>query len=324
MEMKKKLEALLPDVMNRLSACEGCPVHMSRERRGLTVAGQQAVIAVLENLIAVLFPGCHLHRGATVAYGQEAMATLEETAITLREQVRQAFEYQCTINSCKDDCHKCDARAVEAVASLIRELPSLLRILHKDIQAAYEGDPAARSTMEVVMSYPGVFAVTVHRIANCLYRLKVPLIPRMMTEYAHSKTGIDIHPGATIGEGFFIDHGTGVVIGETCEIGRNVKLYQGVTLGALSFYKDEDGHLVKGIKRHPNVEDDVVIYAGATILGGKTTIGKGTTIGGNVWLTHSVPAGSKVYNQQPSPLIRESDGSWKTSEGPWDNLGDGI
>ncbi len=324
MEMKKELDMILPDVMKGLSACEGCPIHFTGGRRGLTVAGQQAVIEVLDDLIATFFPGCHLRRATVGPYGAEAMASLEKTAMTLRDQVRQAFEYQCAINQCKEDCHKCDERAIRTVGELMRTLPELLRVLHKDVQAAYEGDPAARSTMEVVMSYPGVFAVTVHRIAHCLYRLEVPLIPRMMAEYAHSRTGIDIHPGATIGEGFFIDHGTGVVIGETCEIGRNVKLYQGVTLGALSFVKDEDGHLVKGIKRHPNVEDNVVIYAGATILGGKTTIGAGTVIGGNVWLTHTVPPGSKVYNQQPSPLIREVDGSWKTSEGPWNNTGDGI
>ena len=154
------------------------------------------------------------------------------------------------------------------------------------------------------MSYPGMLAITIHRIAHALYRQKVPLIPRVMSEYAHSRTGIDIHPGATIGPGFFIDHGTGVVIGETCRIGTRVKLYQGVTLGALSFAKEADGSLVKGIKRHPDVEDNVVIYAGATILGGDTVIGHDSEIGGNVWLIHSVPPGSKVYNQTPSPMIR--------------------
>jgi serine O-acetyltransferase len=159
--------------------------------------------------------------------------------------------------------------------------------------------------MEVVMAYPGLYAVTIHRLAHELYLLKVPIIPRIMSELAHSKTGIDIHPGAKIGERFFIDHGTGVVIGETCEIGKNVKLYQGVTLGALSFDKDPvTGALVKGVKRHPNVEDDVVIYAGATILGGNTVIGKGSEIGGNVWLRASVPPFSKVYNQQPAPTIK--------------------
>jgi serine O-acetyltransferase len=178
--------------------------------------------------------------------------------------------------------------------------------------------------MEVVMSYPGVYAVIVHRIAHLLYEEKVPLIPRIMSERAHSKTGIDIHPGARIGPGFFIDHGTGVVIGETCVIGCNVKLYQGVTLGALSFEKDEQGRPIKGVKRHPNVEDDVVIYAGATILGGTTTIGRGSVVGGNVWLTHSVPSGSKVYNRQPRPLVQQADGQWGVADGPWNDYGAGI
>ena len=156
------------------------------------------------------------------------------------------------------------------------------------------------------MAYPGLYAVTIHRLAHELYKLKVPIIPRIMSELAHSKTGIDIHPGATIGERFFIDHGTGVVVGETTVIGRNVKLYQGVTLGAKSFQKDpETGALVKGIKRHPNVEDNVVIYAGATILGGDTTIGHDSEIGGSVWLIESVPPNSRVYNKPPAPEIRE-------------------
>jgi serine O-acetyltransferase len=206
----------------------------------------------------------------------------------------------------------------------VKALPAILSILRKDFVAAYEGDPAAKSTLEVVMSYPGVYAVIVHRIAHCLYKSKVPLIPRVMSEHAHSKTGIDIHPGAAIGEGFFIDHGTGVVIGETCVIGKNVKIYQGVTLGAISFEKDAEGHLIKGIQRHPYVEDNVVIYAGATILGGATKIGANSEIGGNVWLTHSVPPGSKVYNQQPKPLIRAANGMWKTADGPWDDFGAGI
>ncbi len=198
-----------------------------------------------------------------------------------------------------------DRDAKEIVATFLERLPEIRRLVDTDIDAAYEGDPAATSRMEVVMSYPGLYATTVHRLAHELYRLKVPVIPRIMSELAHSKTGIDIHPGATIGERFFIDHGTGVVIGETCVIGRNVKLYQGVTLGALSFARDpETGALVKGVKRHPNVEDDVVIYAGATILGGETVIGKGSEIGGNVWLKDSVPPNSRVYNTPPAPVIK--------------------
>lgn len=198
-----------------------------------------------------------------------------------------------------------DANASEIVRQFIARLPEVRRLVETDVIAAYEGDPAATSRMEVVMAYPGLFATTVHRLAHELYLLKVPIIPRIMSELAHSKTGIDIHPGATIGERFFIDHGTGVVIGETCVIGRNVKLYQGVTLGALSFEKDPTtGALVKGVKRHPNVEDDVVIYAGATILGGNTTIGHGSEIGGNVWIKDSVPPLSRVYNKPPAPVIR--------------------
>ena len=192
------------------------------------------------------------------------------------------------------------------VAAFIARLPEVRRLVDSDVQAAYEGDPAATSPMEVVMAYPGLYAVAIHRLAHELYTLKVPIIPRIMSEIAHSKTGIDIHPGATIGEHFFIDHGTGVVIGETTVIGKNVKLYQGVTLGALSFDKDPvTGALVKGVKRHPNVEDNVVIYAGATILGGRTTIGHDSEIGGNVWLKDSVPPNSRVYNKPPAPEIRE-------------------
>ena len=197
-----------------------------------------------------------------------------------------------------------DVKAI--ISAFLARLPEVKRLVQTDVQAAYEGDPAATSPMEVVMAYPGLYAVSIHRLAHELYNLKVPIIPRIMSELAHSKTGIDIHPGATIGERFFIDHGTGVVIGETTVIGRNVKLYQGVTLGAKSFQKDpETGALVKGIKRHPNVEDNVVIYAGATILGGDTTIGHDSEIGGSVWLINSVPPNSRVYNKPPAPEIRE-------------------
>jgi len=192
-----------------------------------------------------------------------------------------------------------------AVVDFIAALPEVRRLVETDVSAAYDGDPAATSRMEVVMAYPGLYAVTVHRLAHVLYRLGVPIIPRVMSELAHSRTGIDIHPGATIGERFFIDHGTGVVIGETTVIGRNVRLYQGVTLGGLSFDKDpETGALVKGLKRHPNIEDNVVIYANATILGGDTTIGHDSEIGGNVWLRESIPPNSRVYNRPPAPSIK--------------------
>ena len=197
-----------------------------------------------------------------------------------------------------------DAAAHDAVEGFLGALPEVRRLVATDVDAAYDGDPAATSRMEVVMAYPGLYAVTVHRLAHVLYRLKVPIVPRIMSELAHSRTGIDIHPGATIGERFFIDHGTGVVIGETCTIGRNVRLYQGVTLGGLSFEKDSTGALVKGLKRHPDIEDNVVIYANATILGGETVIGHDSEIGGNVWLRESIPPNSRVYNRPPAPSIR--------------------
>ena len=185
-------------------------------------------------------------------------------------------------------------KAGEAVAAFLERLPDVMDLIAADVEAAYEGDPAATCLEEVVLAYPGVKAVFTYRIAHLLHGLGVPLIPRIMTEFAHNETGVDIHPGATIGREFFIDHGTGVVVGETTVIGDRVKLYQGVTLGALSFPRDVRGDLVRGTRRHPTLEDDVVVYAGATILGGGTVVGRGSVIGGNVWLTASVPPGSQV------------------------------
>ena len=188
-----------------------------------------------------------------------------------------------------------DDKSADAVTrSLIEALPELYRLLKTDLAAAYRGDPAARSVDEIILCYPAFFSIATYRLAHVLYLAGVPLLPRVMTEYAHRKTGIDIHPGAEIGESFFIDHGTGVVIGETCVIGSDVKIYQHVTLGAKSFDTDGDGMPVKGVKRHPDIGDRVVIYAGATILGGETHIGNDCVIGGSVWLTHSVEAGKMV------------------------------
>ena len=185
----------------------------------------------------------------------------------------------------------------------LRKLPNLRARLSIDVQAAHDGDPAATSIDEVIFAYPAIFAITIYRLAHELHLQGIPLLPRIMTEHAHSVTGIDIHPGATIGDGFFIDHGTGVVIGETTFIGNRVKLYQGVTLGALSFAMDAEGRMIRGKKRHPTIEDDVVIYAGATILGGTTIIGRGCVIGGNVWLTRSVPPYSRVLISEPELVI---------------------
>jgi serine O-acetyltransferase len=188
-----------------------------------------------------------------------------------------------------------DRKAEEILTWFMAQLGQLRKVLWTDIDAAYEGDPAAASYEEIIVSYPGVEAIAIQRMAHLLYEKDVPLIPRLMTEWAHTRTGIDIHPGARIGSHFFIDHGTGVVIGETCEIGAHVKLYHGVTLGARSFQRDEQGHIRKGGKRHPNVEDYVTIYPNSTVLGGETVVGARSTVGGNVFLTQSVPADSLVY-----------------------------
>ena len=245
------------------------------------------MIQLLDLLRSILYPN--------VFDAMEEAHSKEELEAAARRQLREILERIYREPPQYDD----------VIDTLFSKLPAIRDTLDTDVQAAYEGDPAATCREEVMLAYPAFEAISIFRIAHELYLMKVPMLPRMMTEYAHSLTGIDIHPGATIGPYFFIDHGTGVVIGETTVIGRNVKLYQGVTLGALSFPKDEStGMLMKGHKRHPNVEDNVVIYAGATILGGDTTIGHDSEIGGNVWLMDSIPPFSRVYNQTPFPRVK--------------------
>src|SRR5207253_2564621 len=197
-----------------------------------------------------------------------------------------------------------EALAQQKTVELLKRLPDLRLMLEKDVQAALEGDPAAKGYHEIIFCYPGLEAVTIYRIAHELLLLGVPLVPRMMTEHAHSKTGIDIHPGARIGSSFFIDHGTGVVIGETCDIGKHVRLYQGVTLGALSFPRDASGNIIRGMKRHPMLEDEVVVYANATILGGDTVIGHHAVIGSNVWITEGVAPSTVVSPEKPTRRIK--------------------
>jgi serine O-acetyltransferase len=223
-------------------------------------------------------------------------STLDRVQRSLREQIRRGLCFACE-NVGVEAVTECDARAESLTREFLSRLPEVRRILATDVQAAYEGDPAATCPDEAIFCYPGILAMTNHRLAHELHLLRVPLIPRIIAEHAHSITGIDIHPGATIGESFFIDHGTGVVIGETCTIGKRVRLYQGVTLGAKSFPLDKDGNPIKGIKRHPDVEDDVIVYSEATILG-PVTIGRGSVIGGNVWLPHSVAPGSRITQAQ--------------------------
>ncbi len=237
------------------------------------------VVRVLKALQALLFPLCYRRENPRMS--DEAL--LECTARDLTDQIASALHYQDTAADPQDLCDR-----------FLHRLPEIKRLLLLDVEALYEGDPAAVCREEVMICYPGFYAISIYRMAHELYQLKVPLLPRIMTEFAHEKTGIDIHPGATIGEYFFIDHGTGIVIGETTVIGDHVKLYQGVTLGARSFALDENGNPVKNIKRHPNIGNRVVIYANATILGGDTCIGDCSIIGGNTWLTSSVPADSVV------------------------------
>lgn len=301
-----EMTAAIDGAVAALSDCAHCNVGEDLPQRGIGAAGRQAVYGVLDDLVAVLFPGCHGEEPVPAARLPSVMRSrLARVADELQRQIANAIRYQSQVNQSREG-DDCASRAATVTAHLIEALPRLKRLYERDLQAAYNGDPAARSLMEIVMSYPGFYTTIVHRIAHCLYIDQVPLIPRILSERAHARTGIDIHPGARIGSDFFIDHGTGVVIGETTVIGERVKIYQGVTLGALSFSRGADGHPIKGVKRHPNVEDDVTIYSGATILGGNTTIGAGSVIGANVWLTHSVPPGSTVYNQQPKPLIRNN------------------
>ena len=266
---------------------------------GVNLPRRSEIVAITEKLLEVVFPGFDGRRmGRSEMLGHDIAELLKEIYSELFDQMCRAIRYSRKVQSCEE----CGTN--EAVFTLLDALPEIRATVKIDVEAAYAGDPAATSHDEIILSYPGIKAITIQRMAHVLYHQRVPFIPRMMTEYAHGQTGIDIHPGAHLGRGIFIDHGTGVVIGETCTIGKRVKLYQGVTLGALSFDKDENGMLIKGTKRHPDVEDNVVIYAGATILGGRTVIGHNSVIGGNVWLIHSVPPGSIVYNQTPKPVVR--------------------
>jgi len=249
----------------------------------------------VEMLRSVIFPGYYIHsevRENTMDY--YIGATLDKCYTILAEQFKRGYCFACGSESV---CSICESSSVNAVKELFKQLPYIRYMLTTDAEAAYEGDPAARSLGETVFSYPSIRALTNHRIAHELYKLGVPIIPRLISEMAHSEAGIDIHPGAEIGERLFIDHGTGTVIGETSIIGRNVRIYQGVTLGAKSFPKDKEGNPIKGVPRHPLVEDNVIIYAGATVLG-RVTIGQGAEIGGNVWITRDVPAGERVIQRR--------------------------
>lgn len=273
---------ILDGVLSRLDKTSETQ-HKYFKNSSVIMPSRKEIVFILKSFQELLFPDyfsldCHL--------GKERGEIIADTYEVLKRQISAAYAFSSS--------H--EAVDTEGLAyELISMLPTIKETLLKDVEAIYEGDPAARSAEEVILSYPGFYAISIYRIAHEFYKKEIPYIARVMTEFAHEKTGIDIHAGATVGEYFFIDHGTGIVIGETTTIGSHVKIYQGVTLGAKSFELDSDGNPVKGIKRHPDIGNNVVIYANATILGGTTKIGDGAVIGGNVWLTRSVPAGEIVY-----------------------------
>ncbi len=296
--LKDELPAITDQLVETYTECSRLN-HLAHE----PLPNRDAVADIVGDLFEVLYPGYgkrqNLHIGNIGYYVGSLVDALHDKLTT---QIARALRHELCEEAPHLDCEKmAQPRAVE----LLRRLPEVRKTLELDVEAAFRGDPAARSHHEIIFCYPGLEAITVYRVAHELQGLAVPFIPRMMTELAHAKTGIDIHPGARIGPAFFIDHGTGVVIGETCDIGVGVKLYQGVTLGALSFTKEDDGSLAKGAyKRHPTLEDGVVVYANATILGGQTVIGARAVVGSNVWLTESVPPDTTVVLEKPKLRLK--------------------
>jgi serine O-acetyltransferase len=277
---------------------------------------REAIVGILEAVLDLMYPG---YFGRQDLNDENLAAHVEQAVAALAPKVEQEME-QCLCYGRERESESeskspravvgdCAPRARELTDVFLGRLPEIRRLLLRDVQAAFDGDPAASSLDEVVLAYPGLLAVSVYRIAHALYDLGVPMMARIMTEWAHSKTGCDIHPGAKIGAAFFIDHATGVVIGETTEIGEGVKLYQGVTLGALSFPRDAAGQIIRGKKRHPTVESGSTLYANATVLGGQTVVGADSVIGGSVFLTRSVPPRSRVSLKEPELRVATRDGA---------------
>ena len=308
MERLAETTAGFSDVVQELCrSVNGERKAVLRGPRRQPLPSRDVVASIGEELRSALFPGYF----GTSELSPESMhfhvgSTLDRVLRLLKEQVRRGLCFACPQDT-PERCAECESRALAITQKFYQRLPEIQRMLSTDVAAAYEGDPAATSPDETVFCYPGLMAITNYRLAHELHRLEIPLIPRIITEQAHSLTGIDIHPGATIGEAFFIDHGTGVVVGETCNIGKRVRIYQGVTLGAKSFPLDDEGNPVKGVPRHPIVEDDVIIYSGATILG-RVTLGRGAVIGGNVWLTRTIAPGTRI-SQAESRQDRFESGS---------------
>jgi serine O-acetyltransferase len=299
-ELNKQLPGVV-DAMVKSTLGEPRMQHLNR----VFLPNRGEIVKAIELLRQMIYPG---YFGQQVLTSQNISHRIGELVTELTEilymQVRCCLRYRRQIPGSDgegDQCDECDKEAVVIVGKFFERLPSVRELLSQDVQAAFDGDPAAQSTDETIFCYPGLLAITVQRVAHEFYKHEVPLLPRIMTEYAHGLTGIDIHPGAKLGRRFFVDHGTGIVIGETTEIGDNVKIYQGVTLGAVA---PAFGQLLRGQKRHPTIHNDVTIYAGATILGGSTVIGEGCTIGGNVFITASVPKFNQVTAEPPQLKYR--------------------
>jgi len=301
-------ESLSLVVKRLLAQRDSLATPLRKTFRGHPLPSRTEIVRAVELLRSVIFPGYFGNRDVTEeSLGFHMGATLHQASLIFTDEIHRGLCFACTRETDNRTPAACLERARRITAEFLDGLPELRRLLALDAVAAYEGDPAAPDPSEAIFCYPGVHALTSHRIAHELYRLGVPLIPRIISEHAHSETGIDIHPGASIGESVFIDHGTGVVIGETTVIGKRVRIYQGVTLGAKSFPLDDDGNPIKGIDRHPIIENDVTIYSGATILG-RVTIGRGSVIGGNVWLTKDLPAQSRISQSRPKAQRFENGG----------------
>ena len=271
---------------------------------------REAIVEILNGVLDLMYPGYFGRQGLNADnLGGHVEQRLAELAPKLEREIEHCLCYGREREAVPPKAGECAPRAHELADIFLRRLPQIRALLIRDVQAAFDGDPAALNLDEIILAYPGVLAVSVYRIAHALYDLGVPMMARIMTEWAHSKTGCDIHPGATIGAAFFIDHATGVVIGETTHIGEGVKIYQGVTLGALSLPRDASGQIIRGKKRHPTVEDGSTLYANATVLGGQTVVGAGSVIGGSVFLTRSVPPRSRVSLKEPELRVATRDGA---------------
>ncbi len=302
---RKQLNERLPDIVTKLVN----NIHEFPEIRRLgnvILPSHDAIVSMLENLRQLVFPGYFGLQGLTAENLPYRIGELVlELTNTMYEQIRCCLRYRegkAPDEKSDPTCEECDREAARITSVFFDRLSLVREMMASDVHAFFDSDPAAQTTDETILSYPGLYAIMIQRLAHELFLLNVPLLPRIMTEHAHSKTGIDMHPGARLGKSFFIDHGTGIVIGETTVIGNNVKIYQGVTLGALA---PAYGQALRGQKRHPTIEDDVVIYAGATILGGETVIGRGAVIGGNVFVTQSVPSQNQVVAEPPKLKYRD-------------------